>query len=570
MSSGSVSDDDCAVRTDIDETVVHVGAPYGIADDVPPGLKLLLALIDGAHWPLHVEGDTGVGTGARVEEGATIPGADCGTLITALDPGPIPDGVFPDFPNYSYPGVGVTAYGCQLNCNYIITGTLGASVIVGKIDNQWHILRVIQSASTTPLFGPSNDCRCCGNALKDVKLRARVIYVSSQAGDYRACDEFRIDPLSTELGYNPLEIRVSCGSTPESVLEDITDWEVTVLGEQVEITALSCCAEFVEGCERVVYDPTEWCICDGDSSSFSGSASSSASTSSSASSSECRFEMNIRFFHLGIEYFVLIYRDLTDDDPCTEFEDVYIEDVIAEAAGLPNLNPGDRVIIAKIPGGLAGRTALNGVNPIEWFVIRACNEGDCANQCDEPPVNLSPCCGKPCNELPTTLSATIEVISSDCVCASGSSFGATLTRDGDPDADCSGAANIIWVVTPTANTSPPEIAGCIRNPGGGIPPTKVRVANLELKCGDSTPDACGDGSGSGSDNELGPSVTLTVFGFGSYAGTFVSASYIATQDRDVSCCSPFYLQYEVTGAFCYGAGASPVGSTTTLRITITG
>jgi hypothetical protein len=65
-------------------------------------------------------------------------------------------------------------------------------------------------------------------------------------------------------------------------------------------------------------------------------------------------------------------------------------------------------------------------------------------------------------------------------------------------------------------------------------------------------------------------MTLTVFGYGGYAVTFVTDSYIATQDRTVSCCSPFFVQFEVTGAFCFGAGASPVASTTTLRITITG
>jgi hypothetical protein len=567
MSSGSVSDDDCAVRTDMNEAVVHVGSPYGEYNEVPAGLQLLLALIDGAHWPLQVEGDTGVGTGARVEEGATLP---CAT-ITALDAGPVPDDTFPDPFKYAYPGVGITAYGCQLNCNYIIVGNLGGSVIVGKIDGQWHILRVIVSASTTPLFGPSNDCRCCGNALKDVKLRARVTYVSSQEGDYRACDVFLIDPLSTELGYNPLHISVSCGSTPESVLEDINDWEVRVLGELVEITSLSCCAEFLEGCERIVYDPSEACVCDGDSLSLSASS----STSSSASSSECRFEITIKFFHLGIEYYVLIYRDIADidDDPCTNFADVYIEDVIAEAAGLPNLLPDDRVIMARIPGGLAGRTALDGVDPIEWFIIRACNSMDCANPCDEPPVFTSTCCGKPCNELPNILNATIEVIDTDCICTSGSSFGATLFRDGQEDADCSDAANIIWVVAPTTNTTFTEISGCMHNPGG-IPPTKVRLANLELKCADSRVDSCGSGSGSGSGSddisELGPNMILTVFGFGGYGTTVVSSIYNATQDRHVSCCSPFYVQFEVTGAFCFGAGASPVGSTTTLRITITG
>jgi len=555
-----MSGDDCAVRSDIGvPKSVHVGAPYGQSEEIPAGLRVLLALIDGNQWPLQVEGDTGIGTGARIGEGATIPGAPCGSNIRALDPGPIPDGVFPDFPNYTYPGVGVTAYGCQMNCNYIIVGNLGASVIVGKIDGQWHILRVIVSASTTPLFGSSNACRCCGDALKDKKLRARIMSVSSHAGDYRACDEFRLDPVSTERGYNPMQITLSCGSAADSVLEDITDWSARAFGEAAEITSLYCCTEFETNCQRVVSAYDENCVCDGSSGSGSG---------------DCRFEATIKFTHLGIEYIVLIYQDAADadDDPCVEFADVFIENVIAEAPGLPNLDPGDRVIMARIPGGIAGRTALNGVDPIEWFIIRACNINDCIDDCDAPPEFTSRCCGKPCNELPTSLSATIEVIASDCPCTSGSSFGATLTRDAiAPGADCSGAANIIWVVTPTSVAEPPEITGCINDPGG-VPPTKVRLANLELKCGDARVDACGDqfGASGNSGVELGPSMTLTVFGFSSYASTFVGFSTIATQDRTVSCCSPFYVQYEVTGNFCYGAGASPVAASTTLRITITG
>lgn len=564
MSSGSASGDDCAVRSDIGSpTSVHVGTPYGFDEEVPEGLRLLLALIDGAHWPLHVEGDTGVGKEAGWGYTQSVVGPGCQN-VTARDPGPIPDGIFPENP-YVYPGIGVTAYGCQLNCNYVITGTLGASVIVGKIDNQWHILRVLDSAQTQPIFGPSNACRCCGDALKDKKLRARVMHVSSDAGDYRACDEFRLDPLSTERGYNPMQIKLSCGSAEDSVLEDITDWSAYAFGSAAEITSLHCCTAFEDNCTRVVTGYGEDCICNGDEGSGSGSG-----------SADCRFEATIEFTHLGIDYTVLIYQDAADadDDPCTEFADVFIENVIAEAAGLPDLQPDDRVIMARIPGGLAGRTALDGTDPIEWFIIRACNEMDCANPCDEPPGYTSPCCGKLCNELPTSLSATIEVISSACVCASGSTLSATLTRDAtDPAGTCEGAVNITWVVSPTVDTDPPGIEGCINDPGG-VPPTKVRIANLELKCGDNRLDACGDqfGASGNSGAELGPSMTLTVFGYGGYAITTVATSDIATQDRGISCCSPFFLQYEVTGAFCFGAGASPVNATpqTTLRITITG
>jgi hypothetical protein len=555
-----MSTDDCAVRSSVESlTSVYVGPPYGRDEEVPTGLKLLLALIDGSHWPLQVEGDTGVGkeAGFGFNQAPVCPG---GQRETALDPGPVPDGIFPEFP-YVYPGIGVTAYACQMNCNYVITGTLGAHVIVGKIDGQWHILRVLDSGQTQPIFGPSNACRCCGDALKDKKLRARVLHVSSSGGDYRACDEFRLDPLSTERGYNPMQITLSCGSTAESVLEDITDWSARAFGSAAEITSLFCCTAFEDNCTRVVSGYGEDCNCNSDETSGSGAA-------------DCRFEATIEFTHLGIDYVVLIYQEILDaeDDPCTEFADVFIENVIAEAAGLPDLQPDDRVIMARIPGGLAGRTALDGTDPIEWFIIRACNVADCANPCDEPPGYTSPCCGKLCNELPTSLSATIEVIDSACVCTSGSTLSATLVRDAtDPAGTCEGAVNIIWVVNPTADTTPTEISGCINDPGG-VPPTKVRIANLELKCGDGRPDACGDqfGASDNSGSELGPSMTLTVFSFGSYAGMFIGNGYIATQDRQISCCSPFFLQYEVTGDFCYGAGASTVSSVTTLRITITG
>jgi len=554
-----MSGNDCEIQSDIGEPKgTHVGAPYGLSDDVPPGLKLLLALIDNSHWPLHVEGDTGVGKESRVDEGATIPCEN----ITALDPGPIPDGVFPEGPNYSYPGVGITAYGCQMGCNYIIVGNLGASVIVGKIDGQWHILRVIASGSTTPLFGPSNECRCCGNALKDVKLRAKIFRVTPDGcGPYRACDEFRIDPLSTQLGHNPMQLSLKCESTPESILENLNDWSATAFGSSAVVKSIKCCNQYAEtNCYRTVDEGFELCICEEIDPDGSGSGSGDYL---------CRFEMVIEFTHEGCEYTVLIYHDIADidDDPCVEFADEFIEDVVMEAPGLPYLEPGDRVIMAKIPGGLAGRTALNGIDPIEWFLIRACNVQDCANQCDEPsPPEISPCCGKPCDELPTTLSATIEVLSSDCPCPSGTSFGATLTRRGNPELDCSGAANIRWSVSPTSDSEPPEIVGCINNPGG-VPPTKIRLANLELKCADNTADACGDGA---SGSALGPNMILEVFHFNSYAATTVGGSGLATQDRVVSCCSPFFVQYEITGNYCYGAGASTVTAPTTLRITITG
>jgi len=539
-----MSGDECGVNIDKGlPRALRVSAPYNVLDPPPAGLQMVLALLDGNYWPLQTAGDTGVGVNAELAEGGI--GGECNETITARDPGPIPNGLFPDPPNYSYPNIGVTAYGCQLNCDYIIVGNLGANVIVGKIDGQWHILKVLSSATTTPMFGPDNDCRCCGNNLRGKKLRARIISVSPPGGEYQTCVEFRIDPRSNELGYNPMGLTLSCGSRPESLLEDLQDWNARAFGEEAEVLEVQCCGEYENEC---------------DDSGGSGSG-----------NEPCRFQATIQFTHEGRVYQVLMYVDPQDTDPCVRFEDEIAETVVAEAAGLPDLDPGDRVIMVKIPGGLAGREQLSGEDPVEWFIIRACNERDCANPCDEVPPIISQCCGKPCNELPNTLTATIEVIDSDCVCTSSAVLGATLVREGQENADCSGAAEIIWVVAPTSNTTFDEIAGCINDPGG-VPPTKVRLANLQLKCGDARVDACGDqfGSSLNSGSDLGPTMTLTVYGFGSYAATGVASTTIATQDRTISCCSPFFLQYEVTGPFCYGAGASTVGATTTLRITITG
>ena len=54
-------------------------------------------------------------------------------------------------------------------------------------------------------------------------------------------------------------------------------------------------------------------------------------------------------------------------------------------------------------------------HPIEYFIIRACTIDDCSDPCEPPPPPPGGCCGMTCDELPTTLTATIEIM--DCACA---------------------------------------------------------------------------------------------------------------------------------------------------------
>jgi hypothetical protein len=567
MSSGSASDE-CGITTDRPGVppVSFVGPPYLPGEIVPDGLHILLALIDGAQWPLQVAGDTGVGVNADAWGGIEI--TECDT-ITALDDGPIPNGVFPADPPI-YPGVGITAYGCQMNCTYVISGSLGSSVIVGKIDNQWHILRVLGSASTTPMFGPSNECRCCGNSLKDVKLRARVYRVTpDNCGPYRACDEFRLDPLSTALGYNPMEISLTCQSSEGSLFEDVNDWTAYAFGNEVTVVSVTCCAPYDECedvCERLEYSGVEVCYCCG---SDSSSASSSVSASVSASvSDECRFEAVIEFTHDGCEYRILIWAPIIDDDdPCTLFTDEYIEDVIAEANGLPQLVAGDRVIIARIPSGITGRQALNGADPVEWFIIRACTAKDCAFPCEGTPPQGPPCCGVLCSEMPNGLTATIEVISS--ACCSGS-LSVAMTKEGI-ETQCDGASDTAWFVHDLTDPNPPEIVICTGVAPGFPPyPTKIAINNLELICGSAENECADSMSTSASDDDIaGPLFSLWVSYYNQYVTPGAQSRTLATQDRTVSCCSPLYLEYEITIPVCFIAGAGVISATTTLRITIT-
>jgi hypothetical protein len=307
--------------------------------------------------------------------------------------------------------------------------------------------------------------------------------------------------------------------------------------------------------------------CGSDSSSASESDSASSSVSASVSD-ECRFEAVIEFTHEGCAYRVLIWRPIIDDDdPCTLFSDEYIEDVIAEANGLPQLIAGDRVIIAKIPATITGRQALDGVDPVEWFIIRACTSEDCAFPCDVPPPQGPPCCGVLCSEMANGLTATIEVVSS--ACCSGS-LSVAMTKEGI-ETQCDGASDTAWFVHDLTDTTPPEIIICTGVAPGFPPyPTKIAITNLELICG-SAENLCADSmSTSASDDDVdGPLFSLWVSHYNSYIAVGDQSRVLATQDRSVSCCSPLYAEFEITIPVCFIAGAGVIVSSTTLRITIT-
>lgn len=518
------------------DPVVLVGPPYRIsalgAPQPPIGLQMLMAKLDGAHWPLQNCGDRSVGVGAA--------GNGWGLLDTTfstyseIDEGPALGGPFPADPP-TYPGVGITAYGCEIDCQYIITGDLGAEVIVGKIDGQWHILRVTGSASTIPLTGSHNECRCCGSSRKNRKLRAEIISASVGCAQYAVGTQFVLDPISYSTSDNPLRISLSCLSRPESLLEDIVDWTAYACGNEAEMISLDCCAPVDE---------------------------------SGGGSGSCRFEAVIRTQPAegcsDCSYDILIWDE--PGDPCIEFDDVeFGEPVVMEACGLSDLPAGTRVIMARFPATDTGRDALSGQEPIEWFVVRACTEQDCANQCDNPPPQGPPCCGVLCSEMPAGLTATVEILASDC-CAGAASV--TLDKQGAAT-QCDGAADTKWFAHDLTDPAPPEIIIC----SGAIAvppfyPTKVAINNLELICG-SAEDLCGDAGTSSASPTDGPVFSLWVSYYETYATGGSSGRVLATQNRVASCCSPLYLEYEITIPVCFIAGAGVITASTTLKITIT-
>lgn len=540
-------EDQCEVRItpEIDPYVVQVGPPYNptiIGEPLPPiGRKMLLAQIDGRRWPLHNCGDTSIGVNAT-------PWGFMDELIndyTLLNGDPVPE--YPLEPP-SYPGVGVTAYGCELNCNYLITGPLGADVIIGKIDGQWHILRVTGSASTVPLTGPSNECRCCGSSRINRTMKAEIIaVVSGSECEYEVGTQFTLDPVTPDSETNPLGISISCQSTPESLLEDIDDWSAYACGVAAEVRSIDCCVPYASG---------------------SGSGSGASGSGSGSGSERCRFEAVIRTAIVegcsSCSYDILIWDEKRD--PCVRFQDSnFGEPVLMEACGLSDLAPRTRVIMARIPGGIPGREALDGVDPIEWFVVRACTTDDCANPCDAPPPEGPLCCGEQCSELPDVLSVSLEMLSGDLNCVG--SVGFTIEKWGGGTSLCDGASDTRWSLAspiPDHTLCPGVTTGPVE---GAEYPTWLDVEEAQLICGSgSAEDTCGSegsGSGSGSGDINGPPMSFTMGG-GLEVGT-VSA----VQNLVASCCNPFYLEYEITGQFGMVDGAGDTPAIVTLRVIIT-
>jgi len=407
----------CGENEDVGgEIIVGVeGAFTGVSinpDVDPTGLMLLLSLIDGRYWPLHVCGDTGIG--AQFNDIRNL-GGGVDTYEEAIDPIDSP----------------IEAHGCVINCYYSITTDIQAQCIVGKIDGVWNILRVMGTSFPGGVTASHNSCRCCGLTPSNRKLYARILTVTpALCGEYRACDEFVLKGLDTACDpENPLRITAGCNSTVDSELANPEDWLITVCGVPVQrIVSLKCCVPFSECVEfdTVILEEgavdVESCVCITESGSSSDSASASDDLVLNSCGSEgrglCRLEIVIETGPIAdcsdCEYTILIYSDPYDSDPCVEMEDVIVDEVEAEACGLDNLTPCDRVIIAKVPYHIPGLRGTE-CGPVEWFIIRACTEDDCQDQCDPPPPPEGSCCGMTCDELPASLTATIEIL--DCACA---------------------------------------------------------------------------------------------------------------------------------------------------------
>lgn len=475
-----------------DEVIVGVeGAFTGVSanpDNDPTGLMMLLAMIDGRYWPLQVCGDSGIG--APFNDPDNLAGAVLSSHVNIGDP--------------------VEAHGCVLNCQYTIAVSSGAAAqcIIGKIDGKWQILRVMHTAFTGGITGPDNSCRCCGINASSSKMFARVISVDPVDCDgYQPCDEFVIRTYEGGCDYdpeNPLGIRIGCFSTEGSELNNPADWEVTVCGQIVEeILSVNCCMPITACSEG----------------SDSQSVSDSASASSSASDEECRVEITVRTGPLascgGCDFILLIYSDPYDDDPCADTE-VFIDEVDAEACGLPNLQIGDRVILAELPFRYPGVANTNSeCGPVSNYIIRACQVDDCTSPCDPPPPP-GECCGMTCDELPASVFASIEILDCDCACSIGRELPKVECIPGDESGQ--------WRYNPE-----PDEYDCETSR------VRFQIQDIQYFCGRPASDSASDSasasdSGSTSDPVIEQSAALVFNGVG---GTLIESS-----------CDPIYSVFE--------------------------
>jgi hypothetical protein len=295
---------------------------------------------------------------------------------------------------------------------------------------------------------------------------------------------------------NPLEIEIGCNPDASSTLQDAADWFANVCGETAEIISIECAAP-VPDCEPEVVHGV--CVCN-DAGTGSGSG------SGSGSGLGTRFEMYIRTGPLpqcgDCDYTILIYTQDEEEEACA-LEDVPIDVVRAEACGLPDLTPGTRVIMVKVPQDAEDESVPCEEN--KWWIIRSCHADECADPCDPPPPPPVTCCGILCQDLPETMTATVEI--TDCICAP-CTF--EIVMDKRP---CEGASlSGVWSREVT-----PEEYKC------DTERTTVRFDSIEYYCGGDG----GSGSGSGS---IDQSASLIMNGV---SGTLIESS-----------CDPQYAVFE--------------------------
>jgi hypothetical protein len=143
------------------------------------------------------------------------------------------------------------------------------------------------------------------------------------------------------------------------------------------------------------------------------------------------------------------------------------------------------------------------------------------------------------------------VLAGDISCPDGASV--TLIRT--LTANCDGAADTRW----TLPAPVPDNTLCPgTTPDPPNYPTWLDIESMQIICG-SDAELCGN-----VDLEIdGPSFGLAM------SGGLVGGDMSATQNLRASCCSPLYLEFEITGQFAMVGGAGVINHEVTLRLTVT-